>query len=73
MSKALSGNPQRLSSRGSSLTPHQRVICQLILQGLQNKEISGSLGIPVNTVRAQTRSLLRRYGCKSRVELLSLK
>ena len=53
------------------LTPRQKEILQLILEGLDSAEIAGQLGIAVETVRVHTKTILRKNHVHSKLELLA--
>jgi len=48
------------------LTPRQRVVVELIAQGLRNREIAERLGISLHTVRRHVEALLKRLGVPTR-------
>lgn len=48
------------------LTPRQRVVVELIAQGLRNREIAQRLGISLHTVRRHVEALLKRLGVPTR-------
>ncbi len=48
------------------LTPRQRVVVELIAQGLRNREIAEHLGISLHTVRRHVEALLRRLQVPTR-------
>ena len=48
------------------LTPRQRVVVELIAQGLRNREIADRLGISLHTVRRHVEALLRRLNVPTR-------
>lgn len=48
------------------LTPRQRVVVELIAQGLRNREIAHHLGISLHTVRRHVEALLRRLQVPTR-------
>lgn len=48
------------------LTPRQRVVVELIAQGLRNREIAQRLGISLHTVRRHVEALLKRLGVSTR-------
>lgn len=48
------------------LTPRQRVVVELIAQGLRNREIADRLGISLHTVRRHVEALLRRLQVPTR-------
>lgn len=51
------------------LTRRERVVLDLILQHLTDKEIAQRMGISWHTVRSHTRSILRKHGVHSRREI----
>jgi DNA-binding NarL/FixJ family response regulator len=52
------------------LSPRERDVFPLILDGLTNKEIAGRLGISERTAKFHVSSILRKCGVTSRLELL---
>lgn len=48
------------------LTPRQRVVVELIAQGMRNREIAERLGISLHTVRRHVEALLRRLHVPTR-------
>ena len=65
--KALSD--RLLSTRQVVLTPRERQIAGLVMQGLKNKEIAFSLGITEGTVKVYLSRLFQKVGVKDRFEL----
>lgn len=53
----------------SKLTPRQRQITELIVQGKTEREVARELGISHHTVKAHKRKMFERTGCVSSVEL----
>ncbi len=53
---------------GATLTPRQREIVELMVQGLQNKQIARRLDIGVETVKTHISRILDRLGVSSRTE-----
>jgi D-alanyl-D-alanine carboxypeptidase/D-alanyl-D-alanine-endopeptidase (penicillin-binding protein 4) len=51
-----------------SLTPRQREVLELIVEGLDNAEIASRLGITERTVRAHVSSVLERTGLANRTQ-----
>lgn len=51
-----------------ALTQRQREIIELLVQGLQNKQIARRLGIGVETVKTHISRILERLGVSSRTE-----
>lgn len=50
--------------------PQQRVLA-LLAQGLLNKQIADQLGVAENTVKTHVAALLRKLGCRSRMQAAS--
>jgi DNA-binding CsgD family transcriptional regulator len=55
-----------------ALTPAQRRVHMLLLQGLMEKEVAASLGISVNTVHWHAKAIYRALGVSTRVELMAM-
>jgi DNA-binding NarL/FixJ family response regulator len=53
------------------LSPREREVFRLILDGLANKEIATRLGISVRTAKFHVSAILRKCGVSSRLDLLS--
>lgn len=51
------------------LTTKQRRICDLLIQGLSNKEIAEQVGIGVRTVESHRDIVFRKAGVRNAVEL----
>lgn len=56
----------------SALTPAERRVATLISAGLTNKAAATQLGVSVNTIGAQTRSIFSKLGVHSRVQLTNV-
>lgn len=56
----------RESSRAASLTPRQREVLQLLVQGKSNKEIARFLNLGEGTVKIHLASLFRNLGVNNR-------
>lgn len=52
--------------QGLDLTPRQRVVIELVAEGLRNQEIADRLGISLHTVRRHVEALLKRLGVHTR-------
>ena len=67
-------NNRRFFSEGiqnyMTLTPKEKVILTLILQGKPNKNIADILSISCETVKTHRRNLLRKLQCKNMSELM---
>lgn len=55
------------------LTPAEARVCELLLQGLSDKEIAAALGRALPTVKHQVSSILRKHGVPSRARLIALR
>jgi DNA-binding CsgD family transcriptional regulator len=58
--------------RKLKLAPREQEIVRLLLGGSSNKEIAGSLGISLNTVKGYMKLLSRKLGVSSRAEIIAL-
>jgi len=54
---------------GSQLTPRERQLIGVILEGAGNREIAARLGLKEQTVKNQLATLYRKTGASSRLEL----
>ncbi len=54
----------------NELSPRRRDVLKLLLDGMQNREISGRLNITENTVRYHIKQIYKKYGAHNRAELL---
>lgn len=62
--------PARVES--ADLTPAEQRVCELVLQGLSNKEISSVLGRAEPTIKNQVASVLRKHRVPSRARLIAV-
>lgn len=53
------------------VSPRQREVLAALCRGLAEKEIAGELGMSVHTVHGHVKELHRRFGARSRGELLA--
>ena len=52
------------------LTDREKQICRLVALGQKNKQIAGTLGISLQTVKNILHNVFEKLGCKSRTELV---
>ncbi|UCH26875.1 MAG: response regulator transcription factor, partial [Trueperaceae bacterium] len=52
-------------------TPREYEVLQLLTGGYSNRQIAERLGISINTVKAHVTALLKKYGAKSRLDLVT--
>jgi two-component system, NarL family, nitrate/nitrite response regulator NarL len=63
---------QRLAATSASfgvLTPREREIAGMVMEGAINKEIAARLNVREGTVKASLARIFRKLGCSSRVQL----
>jgi NarL family two-component system response regulator LiaR len=63
---------QRVAGPGDDLTPREREILSLLVDGRTNAEIAAQLGLSLYTVKNHVRNLLGKLGVGSRTEAVSL-
>jgi DNA-binding NarL/FixJ family response regulator len=56
----------------NSLSESEREVAYLVAAGKRNREIAGDLFVSVKTVESTLRSIFRKLGIRSRVELATL-
>ncbi len=64
-------NPEPLLESPQSLTPREKEILVLLLQGASDREISDRLSISIYTVKEYGKSIRYKYNVKSRLQLIS--
>lgn len=57
------------TSLRSHLTPREKSICEFVIQGYSNKEISNELGITASTVETHRANVFRKLNVHSAAEL----
>lgn len=71
---ALTHSPEQAQNtvigRLQSLTPRQMQVCELVVEGLTNKEIAERLDITVHTVKVHRAEVMRQMGVDSVAELV---
>jgi FixJ family two-component response regulator len=63
---------QAAAARIAALTPRERDVMDLVVQGLPNKEIAANLKISQRTVEAHRASVMKRTGSGSLPDLIRL-
>lgn len=63
---------QQVEARLARLTPRQREVCALVVQGLANKVIASTLGTTVNTIKTHRAEIYRRLEVRSLLDLVLL-
>jgi FixJ family two-component response regulator len=63
---------QRAEERLARLSPGERAVLNLILEGKMNKEIAVELGLSTRTVEDRRAKLMKKMGAKSLAELIQL-
>lgn len=59
-------------TRFARLTPREREVCALLVQGLLNKQIAFDLGMSERTVKAHRAQIMQKTGCASLADLVRL-
>jgi len=67
--KATNGGP--MGEGVARLTPREREVLALMAGGLDNRAIAAKLGIQYTTVRGHVRSVVERFGARSRLEAVA--
>lgn len=74
--EVLGGVLGRLSGRvpkvGSTLTSRERETLNLLAEGLNTTDISGRLGVALNTVRNHIQRVLKKLGARSQLEAVTI-
>ncbi len=66
----MSGWPDDRGATVPKLYPRQRIVLNLLLDGLDRKRIALHMGISENTVSGYTKDIYRHFGVNSQVELM---
>lgn len=67
--KTNKGSPPKEKPEKSELTEREKVIVQLIQNGLKNREIAEELGVSINTIKSHISSIFSKLQVSSRKEL----
>lgn len=62
---------RELAREVAKLTEREREILERLLEGRATKEIASALHLSVHTVKSHSQSVFRKFGARSRAELLS--
>lgn len=69
-SRQLKETPCANDSAYQKLTPAEKRVFPLILEGLQNKEIGTALYLSLHTIKHHVHEILAKYGCPDRMALI---
>lgn len=61
---------EQLRARFHSLTPRQREVCRLMVQGMMSKQIADRLGASINTIKTHRTEIFRKMNARSLVDLV---
>jgi FixJ family two-component response regulator len=64
--------PQRRALPGEVLTPREREVLDLVLQGMHNRDVARKLGISPRTVEVHKSRLMEKLGVSNVVELVRM-
>lgn len=59
----------RLAKNGSSMTPREAAVLELLRRGLQNKLIAYRLGMSISTVKVHVHNIIRKLNVHNRTEV----
>jgi DNA-binding CsgD family transcriptional regulator len=63
--------PERFGKKIQSISPKEKEVLDLLIQGLTTRQVGLHLGISFHTVESHRRNLLKKFSAKNTVELLS--
>jgi DNA-binding CsgD family transcriptional regulator len=64
--------PDAADELGSALTPREREVLGLLIEGASNKEIARALALSVHTVKFHIAAITEKLGARSRVEAVAI-
>jgi DNA-binding CsgD family transcriptional regulator len=64
-------HPERFGEKRQSISPKEKDVLDLLIQGLTTRQVGLHLGISFHTVESHRRNLLKKFSAKNTVELLS--
>lgn len=64
--------PDTADELGSALSPREREVLALLIEGASNKEIARALALSVHTVKFHIAALTEKLGARSRVEAVAI-
>jgi len=68
--EAMKQGPERAGDPVASITPRQREVLQLLVEGLSAKEIASSLSLSVRTVEFHKYQMMETLGIRTNAELI---
>jgi DNA-binding NarL/FixJ family response regulator len=71
-SEATDGEADPADELASALTPREREVLALLIEGASNKEIARALALSVHTVKFHIAALTEKLGARSRVEAVAI-
>jgi len=64
--------PEAADEFGSALSPREREVLGLLIEGASNKEIARALALSVHTVKFHIAAITEKLGARSRVEAVAI-
>ena len=69
---AMAAELARALAQEDPLSPREREVVDLVVEGLTNQQIAGRLFLSERTVESHVRAALMKLGCRNRAELIRL-